>query len=70
MSLATCSSIQLASDLRQSDPTLCDGVEQGDWDDPDFLKESEEQGVTIDVKDRDRKVIELKLIRVKNAAAT
>jgi hypothetical protein len=33
------------------------------------LKESEENGVTIDVKDSDTKTIELKLIPAKNTAA-
>jgi hypothetical protein len=47
-----------------------DGVEKDEWEDSDFFKESEEKGVTIDVKDSDTKAIELKLIRVKNSAAT
>lgn len=47
-----------------------DGVEKDEWEDTDFLKESEEKGVTIEVKDSDRKAIELKLIRVKNSSAT
>jgi len=46
-----------------------DSVEKGGWEDPDFLKESEEEGVTIDVEDGDTKAIELNLIRVKNAPA-
>ena len=47
-----------------------DSVEKDEWEDPDFLKESEEKGVTIDVKDSDTKAIELKLIHVKNTTAT
>jgi hypothetical protein len=47
-----------------------DGAEQDEWEDTDFLKESEEKGVTIDLKDSDTKAIELKLIRVKNTTAT
>jgi len=43
-----------------------DGVEQGEWEDTDFLKDSEEKGITIDLKGSDTKAIELKLIRVKN----
>jgi hypothetical protein len=45
-----------------------DGVEQGEWEDTDFLKDSEEKGVTIEVKNNEKKAIELKLIQVKNAA--
>ena len=37
-----------------------DGVEQDEWEDTDFLKECEEKGVTIDLKDSDAKAIELK----------
>lgn len=43
-----------------------DGVEQGEWEDTDFLKDSEEKGVSVDVKNRDTKAIEMKLIQVKN----
>ena len=46
-----------------------DGVQKDEWEDPDFLQESEEKAVTIDLKS-DTKAIELKLIRVKNSAAT
>jgi len=45
-----------------------DGVEQGEWEDTDFLKDSEEKGVTIDLKGSDRKAIELKLIQMKSTA--
>jgi len=41
-------------------------VEQGEWEDADFLKDSDEKGVTVDLKGSDTKAIELKLIRVKN----
>ena len=47
-----------------------DSVEKEEWEDPDFLKESEEKGVTIDLKNSDTKTIELNLIRVKNTAGT
>jgi len=43
-----------------------DGVEQGEWEDTDFLKDSEEKGVTVDLKGSDTKAIELKLIQVKS----
>jgi protocatechuate 3,4-dioxygenase beta subunit len=43
-----------------------DGVEQGEWEDTDFLKDSEEKGVTVDLKGSDTKAIELKLIQLKN----
>jgi len=46
-----------------------DGVEQGEWEDTDFLKDSEEKGVTLDLKGSDTKPIELKLIQLKNTAA-
>jgi len=45
-----------------------DGVEQGEWEDTDFLKDSEEKGVTVDLKGSDTKAIELKLIQLKNTA--
>jgi hypothetical protein len=45
-----------------------DGVEQGEWEDTDFLKDSEDKGVTIDLKGSDRKAIELKLIQLKSTA--
>ena len=43
-----------------------DGVEQGEWEDTDFLKDSDEKGVAIDLNGSDTKAIELKLIQVKN----
>ena len=43
-----------------------DGVEQGEWEDTDFLKNSEEKGVLVDVKNSDTKALEMKLIQVKN----
>jgi hypothetical protein len=46
------------------------GVEEGEWEDADFLRDSEEKGVTMDVKNGDTKPIGLELIRVKNMAAT
>jgi hypothetical protein len=45
-----------------------DGVEQGEWEDTDFLKDSEEKGVTIDLNGSDTKAIAMKLIQLKNAA--
>jgi hypothetical protein len=36
--------------------------EQGELEDTDFLKDSEEKGVSLDVKNSDTTVIELKLI--------
>jgi hypothetical protein len=45
-----------------------DGVEQGEWEDTDFLKDSEEKGITIDLKGSDTKAIELTLIQLKNTA--
>jgi hypothetical protein len=45
-----------------------DGVEQGEWEDTDFLKDSEEKGVTVDLKGSDTKAIELKLIQLKSTA--
>ena len=43
-----------------------DGVEQGECEDTDFLKDSDEKGVAIDLNGSDTKAIELKLIQVKN----
>jgi len=45
-----------------------DGVEQGEWEDTDFLKDSEEKGVTVDLNGSDTKAIELKLIQLKSTA--
>jgi len=45
-----------------------DGVEQGEWEDADFLKDSEEKGVAMDLKGSDTKAIELKLIQLKSTA--
>jgi hypothetical protein len=47
-----------------------DGVEQGEWEDTDFLKDSDEKGVTVDLKGSDTKAIELKLIQLKSTATT
>jgi hypothetical protein len=44
------------------------GVEQGEWEDTDFLKDSEEKGVTVDLKGSDTKAIELKLIQMKSTS--
>jgi len=43
-------------------------MEQGEWEDTDFLKVSEEKSVRIDLKGSDTKAIELKLIQLKNTA--
>ena len=40
----------------------CSTVEIGAWEDADFLKPFEDQGVTIEVQDGDAKSLELKLI--------
>ena len=45
-----------------------DGVEQGEWEDEDFLKEFEDKGVTMEVQDADGKTAELKLIQVKESS--
>jgi hypothetical protein len=47
-----------------------DGVEQGESEDTDFLKDSEEKGVTVDLKGSDTKAIELKLIQLKSTATS
>jgi protocatechuate 3,4-dioxygenase beta subunit len=47
-----------------------DDVEQDEWEDADFFRDSEEKGVTMDVKNGDTKPIDLKLIHVKHMAAT
>ena len=44
--------------------------EQGELEDTDFLKDSEEKGVTIDLKGGDTKGIELRLIQMKSTATT
>jgi hypothetical protein len=45
-------------------------LQSGEWEDTDFLKDSEEKGVTIDLKGSDTKTIELKLIQPKNMATS
>ena len=45
-----------------------DDVEQEEWKDTGFLKDSDEKGVAIDLNGSDTKTIELKLIQVKNTA--
>ena len=69
--------VQIGEDLCESPPKIQEAWKLSSkklhfycgWEDPDFLKESEEEGVTIDVEDGDTKAIELNLIRVKNAPA-
>jgi len=38
------------------------GVEQGQWEDPDFLKVQEAKGEPVEVRDEDRKTVNLKVI--------
>ena len=38
------------------------GVEQGEWEDPDFLKAQEAKGEPVEVRDEDRKTVNLKVI--------
>jgi hypothetical protein len=42
--------------------------EQGKWEDTDFLKDSEEKGLTVGLKGSDAKAIKLKLIQLKSTA--
>jgi protocatechuate 3,4-dioxygenase beta subunit len=42
------------------------GVEQGEWEDPEFLKTQEPQGEGIEVRDEDVKTVNLKLIEKKS----
>jgi carboxypeptidase family protein len=42
------------------------GVERNAWQDPEFLKDYESKGEAIEVKDRDEKSIDLKLIQAKD----
>ena len=44
-----------------------DGIERGAWEDEDFLKQFEEKGVSVEVKDGDTQASELKLIQVKES---
>jgi hypothetical protein len=44
-----------------------EGVETEAWEDPDFLKEYEDQGQPINVEDGDEKSIDLKLIPAKDS---
>lgn len=44
-------------------------VEEGAWEDEDFLKSFEEKGETVEVQDGDRKSLELKLLASKDTTA-
>ena len=44
-------------------------VEEGAWEDEDFLKPFEEKGETVEVQEGDRKSLELKLIASKDSTA-
>ena len=41
-----------------------DGVERGEWEDPEFLKTNAAKAVTVEVSDRDTKSVDLQLIKV------
>jgi hypothetical protein len=43
------------------------GLQQGAWEDPEFLKEQEAKATVIEVNEGDTKTVELKLIPVKEA---
>ena len=43
------------------------GLQQGAWEDPEFLKEYEAKATVIEVNEGDTKTVELKLIPVKEA---
>ena len=43
------------------------GLQQGIWEDPEFLKEYEAKATVIEVNEGDTKTVELKLIPVKEA---
>ena len=43
------------------------GLQQGTWEDPEFLKEHEATATVIQVNEGDTKTVELKLIPVKEA---
>jgi hypothetical protein len=45
-----------------------DGVETGEWEDPEFLKINGAKGVAIEVSDADSKSVDLQLIELKNPA--
>jgi hypothetical protein len=45
-----------------------DGVERGEWEDPDFLKANGAKGVPIEVIDSDTKSADLQLIELKSSA--
>jgi hypothetical protein len=42
------------------------GIENGEWQDPDFLKEFEKKGESLDVQDDDAKTVNLRLIEIKS----
>jgi len=44
-------------------------VEEGAWEDADFLKPFEEKGTVVEVQDGDTRTIQLKLIQAKDNAA-
>jgi hypothetical protein len=44
------------------------GVQQGEWEDPEFLKTQEARGESVEVQDEDVKTVNLKLIEQKSEA--
>ena len=44
------------------------GVQQGEWEDPEFLKTHEAKGESVEVRDEDVKTVNLKLIEQKSEA--
>jgi len=46
-----------------------DGVEEGEWEDPDFLKANAAKGVAIEVRDGDKKTTDLQLIPLETKAS-
>jgi len=42
-----------------------DGVERGEWEDPEFLKSNAAKAVTVEVSDSDTKSADLQLIQLK-----
>ena len=43
-----------------------DGVESGEWEDPEFLKANAARGVALEVSDSDTKSADLQLIQLKS----
>lgn len=46
-----------------------DGVERGEWEDPEFIKTNAPKAVTVEMSDSDTKTADLQLIQLSSKAS-